>query len=180
MNASAQPTPLLSATGIVKRFGTVIALDGVNLNVYENDVLGIVGDNGAGKSTFLSILTGYEHPDAGELSYRGERVRVSSPGRTRRQLGIEMVYQDLAMAPDLTVWENLFLGEEQRKFGIVRDRRAMRRRAGEVLAHMKTKIDPDWLVGETSGGERQLVGWRVGCSSTGTSSCSMSRLRPSR
>ena len=142
---------------MVKRFGTVIALDGVDLDIYENDVLGIVGDNGAGKSTFLSLLTGYQHPDAGELSYRGRRVHASSPASTRRQLGIEMVYQDLAVAPDLTVWENLYLGEELRSHGILLRRRVMRDRAQETLERMNTKIGADWLVSELSGGERQLV-----------------------
>jgi ABC-type sugar transport system ATPase subunit len=151
------PIPLLSARGVVKRFGTVTALDGVDLDIYENDVLGIVGDNGAGKSTFLSLLTGYQHPDAGELSYRGRRVRARSPAATRRQLGIEMVYQDLAVAPDLTVWENLYLGEELRQFGVLLRRRMMRGRAQETLVRMNTKIGADWLVSELSGGERQLV-----------------------
>jgi ABC-type sugar transport system ATPase subunit len=153
----ADSTPLLSARGVVKRFGTVVALDGVDLDIYENDVLGIVGDNGAGKSTFLSMLTGYQQPDEGELSYRGRRVRTSSPAATRRQLGIEMVYQDLAVAPDLTVWQNLYLGEELRRFGLLSRRRTMRERARETLSRMNTKIDADWLVGELSGGERQLV-----------------------
>jgi ABC-type sugar transport system ATPase subunit len=150
-------TPLLSARGVVKRFGTVTALDGVDLDIYENDVLGIVGDNGAGKSTFLSLLTGYQHPDEGELAYRGRRVKARSPASTRRQLGIEMVYQDLAVAPDLTVWENLYLGEELRRFGLLLERRRMRRRAQETLVRMHTKIGADWLVSDLSGGERQLV-----------------------
>ncbi|MGH9069522.1 MAG: ATP-binding cassette domain-containing protein [Acidimicrobiales bacterium] len=148
---------MLSARGLVKRFGTVTALDGVDLDIGQNDVLGIVGDNGAGKSTFLSLLTGYHHPDSGEFRYRGQPVRITSPARTRRALGIEMVYQDLAMAPDLTVWQNLFLGEELRRLGILSDRRAMRSRAREVLAQMNTKIQPDWQLSHLSGGERQLV-----------------------
>jgi ABC-type sugar transport system ATPase subunit len=149
--------PLLAAHGILKRFGNVTALRGVDLEIRENDVLGIVGDNGAGKSTFLALLTGYHHPDAGELRYRGRPVRPSSPAQTRRRLGIEMVYQDLAVAPDLTVWENMFLGEELKRLGAVLNRGAMRKRAAEVLAEMNTKINPSWLVSELSGGERQLV-----------------------
>ncbi len=159
MNAIDQDhrAPVLSVRGLVKRFGSVTALEGIDLDINENEVLGIVGDNGAGKSTFLALLTGYHHPDSGEFRYRGHPVRITSPARTRRALGIEMVYQDLAMAPDLSVWENLFLGEEIKRFGILSSRRAMRARAGEVLAQMNTKIRPEWQLGQLSGGERQLV-----------------------
>lgn len=148
--------PLLSARHLVKRFGAVTAIDDVSLDVYAGDVLGVVGDNGAGKSTFLSLLSGYHQPDVGSFRYQGRPVRITSPAQTRRALGIEMVYQDLAMAPDLTVWQNLFLGEESRRLGVLR-RAEMRRRARDVLTRMKTKIQPDWLVSDLSGGERQLV-----------------------
>lgn len=148
--------PVLAAHDLVKTFGAVTALDHVSLDVFDGDVLGIVGDNGAGKSTFLSLLSGYLQPDSGTFRYRGQPVRMRSPSRTRRALGIEMVYQDLAMAPDLTVWQNLFLGEEPHRFGLLR-RAGMRRRARQVLEQMRTKINPDWLASELSGGERQLV-----------------------
>jgi ABC-type sugar transport system ATPase subunit len=150
-------TPVLSARRIVKRFGAVTAIDDVTLDIYQNEVLGIVGDNGAGKSTFLSLLSGYHHPDSGEFYYRGRRVRITSPARSRRELGIEMVYQDLAMAPDLTVWQNLYLGEERRRWRVLLDRSAMRTKARDVLQRMNTKITPDDVVSELSGGERQVV-----------------------
>lgn len=149
--------PVLSARRIVKRFGAVTALDDVTLDIYQNEVLGIVGDNGAGKSTFLSLLSGYHHPDSGEFYYRGRRVRITSPARSRRELGIEMVYQDLAMAPDLTVWQNLYLGEERRRWRVLLDRSGMRAQARDVLQRMNTKIAPGDLVSELSGGERQVV-----------------------
>ncbi len=149
--------PLLGVSHLVKRFGPVTALDDVSLDVYPNDVLGIVGDNGAGKSTFLSVLSGYYRPDAGELRVRGNPANFTSPARTRRNLGIEMVYQDLAMSPDLSVWQNLFLGEERLRLGLFLDVSTMRAKAIEVLGQMGTKIRPDWLLGELSGGERQLV-----------------------
>ncbi|MBO0805096.1 MAG: sugar ABC transporter ATP-binding protein [Nocardiopsaceae bacterium] len=162
MNAQPQrpapdAAPVLSVHHLVKRFGTVTALDDVTLDVLPGEVLGIVGDNGAGKSTLLSVLSGYHHPDSGELYYRGNRVTMTSPARSRRELGIEMVYQDLAMSPDLNVWQNLFLGEELRRWRLLLDRSAMRARASETLKRMRTKISPDDLVSDLSGGERQLV-----------------------
>jgi simple sugar transport system ATP-binding protein len=155
--AAADRQALLSVRHLGKRFGAITAIDDVNLNVYEAETLGIVGDNGAGKSTLLSLLTGYNQPDSGGLYYRGRRVTVSSPARARRDLSIEMIYQDLAMAPDLTVWQNMFLGEERKRFGLFLDSRAMKANAVEALARMHTKIRPTDLVGQLSGGERQLV-----------------------
>jgi ABC-type sugar transport system ATPase subunit len=149
--------PVLSVRGLVKHFGAVTAIDDVTLDVYQNEVLGIVGDNGAGKSTFLSLLSGYYHPDAGEFRYRGAPVRITSPARSRRELGIEMVYQDLAVSPDLTVWQNLFIGEERTRWRLFLDRRGMRNQARGVLERMQTKIRPDDLASDLSGGERQLV-----------------------
>ena len=149
--------PVLSVRRLVKRFGAVTAIDDVTLDVYRGEVLGIVGDNGAGKSTFLSLLSGYHHPDSGEFRYHGAPVRITSPAQSRRELGIEMVYQDLAMSPDLTVWQNLFLGEERRRWRLFLDRRGMRGQAREVLERMRTKIRPDDLASDLSGGERQLV-----------------------
>jgi ABC-type sugar transport system ATPase subunit len=149
--------PVLSVHHLVKKFGAVTALNDVTLDIFANEVLGVVGDNGAGKSTLLSVLSGYHHPDSGEFYYRGKRVRITSPARSRRELGIEMVYQDLAMSPDLTVWQNLFLGEELRRWRVLLNRGEMRRRAEVVLKRMRTKIRPDDLVSDLSGGERQLV-----------------------
>lgn len=149
--------PVLSVRHLVKRFGAVTAIDDVSLDIFRAEVLGIVGDNGAGKSTFLSLLSGYNHPDSGEFRYHGRHVRMASPAQTRRELGIEMVYQDLAMSPDLTVWQNLFLGEELRRWRLLLDVRAMRSRARKVLQDMQTEIQPNDLVSELSGGQRQLV-----------------------
>ena len=154
---ASDPAPVLSVRHLVKKFGAVTALDDVTLDIFPNEVLGVVGDNGAGKSTLLSVLSGYHHPDSGEFYYRGNRVRMTSPARSRRELGIEMVYQDLAMSPDLTVWQNLFLGEELKRWRVFLDRAGMRKRADGVLQRMRTKIRPDNLASDLSGGERQLV-----------------------
>lgn len=149
--------PLLMIRELVKTFGAVTAVDHVTLDIREHEVLGIIGDNGAGKSTFLALVTGYYHADEGTFLYRGRAVEPGSPAKTRRRLGIEMVYQDLAMAPDLTVWENLFLGEEVRRLGLFMDRGAMRRRATTFLEQMQVPVKANELVGSLSGGQRQLV-----------------------
>jgi ABC-type sugar transport system ATPase subunit len=149
--------PLLSVHDLVKTFGPVRAVDGVSLDIYPQEVVGIIGDNGAGKSTFLSLLTGFHHPDSGRFLYRGREVHVRSPRVARTDLKIEMIYQRLELAPDLAVWQNLFLGEEIRRFGLWTARSEMRERAGDVLRQLNTKIGPDDIVGELSGGEQQAV-----------------------
>jgi len=149
--------PLLAVRNLVKTFGPVRAVDGVSLDIAAGEVLGIIGDNGAGKSTFLSLLTGFHRPDSGSLIYRGRPVRITSPAVARDVLGIEMIYQKLELAPDLTVAENLFLGEEPRRFGFFADRAGMRARAASVLKALNTKLKPDDIVGELSGGEQQVV-----------------------
>ncbi len=148
---------LLSARSLVKTFGPVTAVADVSVDVYPHEVLGVIGDNGAGKSTFLSLLTGFYQPDSGQILYRGRPVAVRSPRIARHALKIEMIYQNLELAPDLTVWENLFLGEEQRRFGMFLDRRAMQRRAAEVLRQLNLKITPFDFLAELSGGEQQAV-----------------------
>jgi ABC-type sugar transport system ATPase subunit len=155
--APAARQPLMSVHDLVKTFGPIRAVDGVSLDLFPHEVVGIIGDNGAGKSTFLSLLTGFNRPDSGRFLYRGREVSVRSPRTARSDLKIEMIYQRLELAPDLKVWENLFLGAEVRRFGIWSARREMRARAGDVLRQLNTKIAPDDIVGELSGGEQQVV-----------------------
>lgn len=149
--------PLLSVRDLVKTFGPVRAVDGVSLDIRAQEVIGIIGDNGAGKSTFLSLLTGFHQPDSGRLLYRGQPVSVGSPHVARRRLRIEMIYQKLELAPDLSVWENLFLGEELRHLFLFSARRRMQHRAAKVLRELNTKISPYDILGELSGGEQQAV-----------------------
>src|SRR5580765_2051887 len=113
MNA---PTPVLEARGLVKRFGQVVALNDTDFDLFPNEITAIIGDNGAGKSTLIKVLSGAFQPDDGELLLDGERVRFRSPLDARR-VGIETVYQELAVAPALDIAANIFLGRELRRGG---------------------------------------------------------------
>lgn len=150
-------TPLLSIRHLSKAFGPVQAVNDVNLDIFAGEVVGLVGDNAAGKSTFLSLLTGYNLRDTGEFIYKGEGKNVSSPRASRNQLKIEMVYQNLSLAPDLTVWQNMFLGEENVKARFFNNRRAMIAAANQVLSELNARARATDLVGTLSGGEQQLV-----------------------
>jgi simple sugar transport system ATP-binding protein len=157
-----QEIPVLETKGLSKWYGHVEALRGVDLRIYPGEVVALVGDNGAGKSTFVKTVAGVHLADEGELFLNGERVRFRSPLDARRS-GIETVYQDLALANDLTVWGNLFLGREIRVKGRARslgwmDKRAMRERAREELGRLRITIDSvDARIEDLSGGQRQAV-----------------------
>lgn len=152
-----QPEPLLSVRHLVKTFGPVRAVDDVNLDIYPREVVGLLGDNGAGKSTFLSLLTGYYRPDSGQFIYKGRPVTITSPQDSRHRLRIEMIYQNLRLAPDLKVSENLFLGEEPRVFGLFLDKKRILQSSAEVLSKLRLKIGPNDMLGNLSGGEQQAV-----------------------
>ncbi|MHB1956876.1 MAG: ATP-binding cassette domain-containing protein [Sulfobacillus sp.] len=140
-----------------KSYGSVKAVDDVSLDVNAGEVVGLVGDNGAGKSTFLSLLSGYNRKDAGEFVYKGKSVTITSPRTSRRNLNIEMIYQNLSLAPDLPVWQNVFLGEELRRFFLFLNKRQMIERTRDVLKQLNAKVQPTEFVGNLSGGEQQLV-----------------------
>ena len=132
--------PLLEARSLVKTYGHVQALRGANFAAYPGEVVAVVGDNGAGTSTLVTCLSGTSHPDAGEIWFEGRLVVVESPAAARR-LGIETVYQDLALAPDLDSAANLFLGRETLAPGLlgrlgVLDRRRMRREAATAFREL--------------------------------------------
>ena len=110
---------VLQAKGLVKRYGHVTALDGMDFDLLAGEILAVVGDNGAGKSTLIKALSGAVTPDAGEMWLDGRPVRFRSPIDARRE-GVECCYQDLAMAPAMTVAENFFLGRELRRPGFRR------------------------------------------------------------
>ncbi len=152
-------TEALRAERIVKNFGHVTALAGVSMHVERGEMLGILGDNGAGKSTLMKILTGFHQPSAGQVFVNGAPVTLASVDRARA-LGIECVYQDLALINGLSIYHNLFLNRELLRpwpFRLL-DHRAMRDRARAALADIGVNIPSvDLEVGQLSGGQRQAI-----------------------
>ena len=156
-------TPILSAKGLVKRYGQVTAIDGADFELYPGEILAVIGDNGAGKSSLIKALSGAVVPDAGEIRLDGEPVRFKSPIEARKA-GIETVYQDLAVAPAMDIATNLFLGREQRRGGPLGslfrmlDHKGMREEADRQMKSLQIGIRSMSQAVETlSGGQRQGV-----------------------
>jgi D-xylose transport system ATP-binding protein len=147
---------VLALRGIFKRFGAVQALTDVELEVHGGEVVALVGDNGAGKSTLVKTISGVSTADSGVIEWHGRPVTISRP-HDAQQLGIATVYQDLALADNLDVVGNLFLGREIRRFGVL-DEVEMERRARELLDTLSIKIPSVRIpVASLSGGQRQTV-----------------------
>jgi simple sugar transport system ATP-binding protein len=160
MSDTMTETPLVRLTDCEKRYGNIIALTGVSLEVHAGEVTCVLGDNGAGKSTLIKIIAGMHQNDAGTYEVEGERVRFASP-REALERGIATVYQDLAVVPLMPVWRNFFLGSEVRKGAGPLSRLDigfMRRTTKTELANMGIDLrDVDQPIGTLSGGERQCV-----------------------
>ncbi|MBB5955335.1 simple sugar transport system ATP-binding protein [Saccharothrix tamanrassetensis] len=154
--------PLLDARDLVKHYGSVEALRGASFTAYAGEVVSLIGDNGAGKSTLVKCLSGAEQPDSGTISFDGRTISLPTP-TAARALGIETVYQDLAVAPDLDPAANLFLGRELRKPGVlgwlgVLDKKEMRRLATSSFGDLGVTLQSvDVPIGSLSGGQRQSV-----------------------
>ena len=149
--------PLLQLRGISKYFGNVTALEDISTTVGAGKVTCVLGDNGAGKSTFIKVLAGLHKPSKGEYLIDGKPVVLESP-RDARDRGIATVYQDLAMAPLMSVWRNFFLGAEPMTAGVFMRSNHMRDTAKSEMAKMGIDVrDIDQPVGTLSGGERQSV-----------------------
>jgi simple sugar transport system ATP-binding protein len=151
---------VLEAKNISKYFGTITALENVNLTVREGECLGVVGDNGAGKSTFMKVLSGLYKPSSGSLFFDGNKEILNSP-KDSQNLGLEMVYQDLALAGNLPIGENIFLGREPtKKFGFLKllDYKKIKELSEAHLDKLKIHVkSADQKVEELSGGQRQAI-----------------------
>jgi ABC-type sugar transport system ATPase subunit len=154
--------PILRAVNLTKHFGGLVAVDNVSLDVSAGEVIGLVGDNGAGKSTFIKMISGVYQPDGGEIYFNGQNVTFDDP-RLARDLGIETIYQDLALAENLDVGANIFLGREVKRAyagGLIKtlDRRKMRDESASVLDRLDIKIPSlAQQIRNLSGGQRQTV-----------------------
>ena len=149
-------TPLLEFRGLGKRFGAVTALEAVDFVAGRGEVHALTGANGAGKSTLMNLLAGVYAPSAGEILIEGRPVRFESPAEARAA-GVAAVYQELAVLPELTVAENIWLGREPRTRWRLLDRRALRERTARLLEEFHLPLDPDSIAGTLSVAARQLV-----------------------
>ena len=154
---------VMQAKGLVKRYGQVVALDGVDFELRAGEILAVIGDNGAGKSSLIKALSGATIPDEGEILLDGKPIHFKSPIDARRA-GIETVYQDLAVAPAMTIAENLFLGRELRRPGFLGtvlrmlDKKKMLAESVARMNDLKVGIRSMTQAVETlSGGQRQCV-----------------------
>ena len=149
--------PILELRGVNKSFGPVHVLHDVDFSVYPGQVTALVGDNGAGKSTLIKCITGIYTADSGQFSFEGRHVRISGP-RDATALGIEVVYQDLALCDNLDIVQNMFLGRERKNGGLL-DEATMERLARETLASLsvRTVKSVRQKVASLSGGQRQTV-----------------------
>lgn len=156
--------PILQGKGLVKRYGRVTALDHADFELYPGEVLAVIGDNGAGKSTMIKAVSGAVIPDEGEVLLEGKQVNFASPIQAREH-GIETVYQTLAMSPALSIADNMFMGREIRKPGLAGslfrklDRKEMERQARDKLSELglMTIQNINQAVETLSGGQRQGV-----------------------
>jgi simple sugar transport system ATP-binding protein len=148
--------PAIAVEGVAKRFGHVEALRGVDLAVHRGEIVALLGDNGAGKSTLLEIMCGALRADEGRLLVNGTGVASPSPLELQRR-GVDAVHQDLALAPDLRIYESVYIGKELTGHGLLR-RRQMRSGAAEALRHLELQVPSlDTRVRELSGGQRQAL-----------------------
>ena len=156
--------PILTARNLVKRYGRVTALDNADFDLYPGEILAVIGDNGAGKSTLIKAISGAVRPDEGEIRLEGKPVHFHSPIEARKA-GIETVYQNLALSPALSIADNMFLGRELRKPGVMGtwfrslDRTAMEKIARDKLSELglMTIQNINQAVETLSGGQRQGV-----------------------
>jgi simple sugar transport system ATP-binding protein len=153
--------PFLRLRKVSKTFGEVAALRNIDFEIGTNEIVGLLGDNGAGKSTLVKIITGYHHPDpGGELYFKGKKIENLSVARAR-ELGIEVVYQERALADKQSLWRNIFMGRELSgplgRLDLAGMKSETRKLMTTVMGFTSAAVSPDSVVGTFSGGERQGV-----------------------
>ena len=153
--------PLLEVKNITKRFGGLTAVDNVDMQIYPGEVMGILGDNGAGKSTLIKVISGVHHAEAGQIFFEGQKIKISNPMEALK-IGIETIYQDLALAENMDVYSNIFLGREKLKkfLGLidVLDHDYMLKESKKVLNRLEISIPSlKNKIMILSGGQRQAV-----------------------
>jgi len=153
--------PLLEVKNITKRFGGLTAVDNVDMQIYPGEVMGILGDNGAGKSTLIKVISGVHHAEAGQIFFEGQKIKISNPMEALK-IGIETIYQDLALAENMDVYSNIFLGREKLKkflgFIDVLDYDYMLDESKKVLNRLEISIPSlKNKIMILSGGQRQAV-----------------------
>ena len=157
ISRNGNPGPALQAIGLKKSYGHVQAVNDLSLELYTHEVVALVGDNGAGKSTTVAMLCGLVQPDEGSIKVQGEEVRLSDPRHAQR-LGVSTVFQDLALVNQRDVAQNLYLGQELARFGIFTDRKRMLAGAAQTIRSLAVNIPSVRAkVGDLSGGQRQAV-----------------------
>ena len=147
--------PLLRMTGISKSFPGVHALQDVSLEIYPGECLALMGENGAGKSTLMKVLSGVYSPDAGTVEIQGTQVTLTNPHQAQ-QLGISIIYQEFNLFPNMSVEENVFIGREPSRGGVV-DRRTLRQNTRELLDRLGVRLHPGAPVGDLSVAQQQMV-----------------------
>lgn len=154
-HSSAQDRVLVEFADVTKRFGSTTALANVSITGKRGTVHAVTGENGAGKSTLMNLLAGVHRLSGGAIRVRGQAAHLASP-KDARNLGVSTIFQELTLLPNLTVAENMFLGREPRRFGLV-DKGAMRHAANDALARLGSQISPDTFCSDLSVGEQQMV-----------------------
>ncbi len=155
MSVQLPDTPILKITRLSKSFGPIRALRGVDFELRRGEIHAIAGENGAGKSTLMKIIDGILRPDEGEIAIDGKPIRIASPAHAQR-LGIGFVHQEIALCPDITVAENIFMAVTNSSRALFMDYRDLERRAGEILDRLG-EIDPAAPVRTLSISQQQLV-----------------------
>ena len=154
--AEKSPSEIIVFAGVTKVFSGNKVLDDVSFGIAQGEVHAIVGENGAGKSTLMNLLSGQYQPDGGDILLFGKKTRIANPQRAR-SLGLTVVHQELNLCPNMNVADNLFLGQEPRKWGLFHDKGAVQSRTQEVLREMRLDLSPQTLIGELSIAQQQLL-----------------------